>query len=141
VVFLKALLFHCKHYLTEFDSFSNRPSKIRPEELKEERQECNDCVVALVTVEKKDELVIVTRGLADEIAKMCKEVGKDKVVIVPFAHLSSKLAGSEKGVETLKLVEKKLEKNLNVERAHFGSNKSLLLDVFGHAGNVRFREF
>jgi len=135
--------------MTEFDSFSNRPSSITPEELKEQKQECDDCVAAFVTVEKKDQPVLVARGLAEEIAKMCREVDRDKVVVVPFAHLSSRIAGSEKGLETLQLVEEKLKRHspfgpkrkLNVKRAHFGSNKSLLLDVFGHAGNVRFREF
>ncbi len=139
---LKALLFHCKKYLTKFDSFSNRPGKIRPEELKEARQECLDCVVAFVTVEKKDNPVLVAKGLAEEISKMCKEVGKQRAVVVPFAHLSSKIADSEKGLSTLKLVESKLKaKKIIVKRAHFGSHKSLLLDVFGHPGNVRFRKF
>ena len=98
--------------------------------------------MALVTVEKKDEPILVARGLSEEAAKMCKEVGKEKIVVVPFAHLSSKIAGSEKGLKVFKLVEAKLKaKKLAVKRAHFGSNKSILLDVFGHAGNVRFREF
>lgn len=128
--------------MTEFDSFSNRPGEIEPEELREEKLECRNCVAAFITVEKKDNAVLVARGVSEEIAKMCREVGEKNAVIVPFAHLSSRLAGWKKGVSVFNLVEAKLKsKKLAVKRAHFGSNKSLLLDVFGHAGNVRFREF
>ncbi len=128
--------------MTEFDSFSNRPAKIKPEALKDQKQECNDCIVAFVTVEKKDEPILVAKGLAEEIIKMCKEVGSENVVLVPFAHLSNKIAGSEKGLSALNRIEANLGKEkVNVKRSHFGSNKSLLLDVFGHAGNARYREF
>ncbi len=138
---MKALLFHCRNYAVKFDSFSNRPSNISPEEVKEREQKCEDCVAAFVTVESGDLAQKVSSELAGEIAKMCKEVGKKRIVIVPFAHLSKNLADSETSLKTFEMLEEDLAKDFEVVRAHFGSNKSLLLDVFGHPGNVRFREF
>ena len=97
--------------------------------------------MAFVTVEEGDNPPKVSSELAEEIAKMCKEVGKKKVVIVPFAHLSKDLADSETSLKAFDMIEEDLAKDFEVVRAHFGSNKSLLLDVFGHPGNVRFREY
>ena len=38
-------------------------------------------------------------------------------------------------------IEENLKKEFNVMRAHFGSHKELLLDIYGHPGNARYREF
>lgn len=140
---MKGLLFHCRKWAVEFDSYANRPGDIKPESVEGmEEQECEDCVVAYVTVEKRDNAEKTSSGMAREIWEMCNELGRKNVVVCPFAHLSNNLADSDLGLKTLKLIAKKLEKKkLNVMRAHFGSNKSLLMDVPGHVGNARFREF
>ena len=78
----------------------------------------------------------------EEIKKMCKEVKRNKVVIVPFAHLSNNLGNTKESLEILKKIETKLKRSrLKTMRAHFGSNKSLHLDIYGHPGNARYREF
>jgi len=140
---MKALLFHCKKWAVKFDSLANRPAGIKPESVNgKEEQKCEDCIVAFVTVEKGDDKEAASRGLADEIKKMCKEVGRKDAVVIPFAHLSNNIAESKFSLEILEEVVTLLKKSkLNVIRAHFGSNKSLLMDVPGHVGNARFREF
>ena len=127
----------------EFDSYVNRPGSIRPEPVDGmEKQECKDCVVAYVTVEKGDDAEKTSSGMVGEIEKMCEELGRKSVVVCPFAHLSNNIAGSSLGLKTLKMIASKLEKKkFKVIRAHFGSNKSLLMDVPGHVGNARYREF
>lgn len=137
---MKALLFHCKRYHTKIGKLSNRPKNISPEEITNKIQACKDCIVAFLTIEKNDDAKISAENLAKELNKMSKEVGHKNIVLLPFAHLSNKLAPSEKVIETLDFIEKEL-KGFNVSRSHFGSHKSLLLDVYGHPGNARFREF
>ena len=140
---MKALLFHAEEYGVNFHSLSNRPKGIFHEKVDgKEKQFCKDCVVAFVTVEKGDNFDRTSTGVAKEIKKMCDEVRHDSAVIVPFAHLSNKLCEPKRGFEILEEIEKKLKKmKVDVLRTHFGSNKSLHLDIYGHAGNARYREF
>lgn len=139
---MRALLFNAKNYRVEFDSLANRPKDIVHEEVKgKEKQECLNCVVAFITVEKGDKEKIVVSGITKEIEKMCREVKRDKAVIVPFAHLSNNLAEPKIGLKIIKEIECALSKNMKVIATHFGSNKSLLLEIYGHAGNARYREF
>jgi len=138
---MRAILFHCKEYATEIGRLSNRPGYLSPEEVKEKDQRCEDCVVAFITIEKDDEIEDVAAGLAAEAVKMAKETGRKNIVLVPFAHLSNNIADSKKSIAVFDLIEGYLKDDFNVKRAHFGSHKSLLLNVFGHPGNVRYREF
>ena len=138
---MKALLFHCKEYGTKIDRLANRPGNIIPEDIKKKEQKCKSCLVVLVTIEQGDILKTSTSGLAKEIKKMSEEVKQKTIVLMPFAHLSNKLANTKKGIEALNSIETKLKGKFKILRGHFGSHKSLLLDVYGHPGNVRYREF
>lgn len=138
---MRALIFHCKEYRTEIFEIANRPNRIKPEKIKERRQECKDCIVAFITVEMGDIIEKFSHQMADEIYKAGKEVGEQNIAIVPFAHLSSNIARSENAIEALNTIENILKNDFKIIRSHFGSHKSLLLDVYGHPGNVRFREF
>jgi len=73
---MRALLFHCKNYGVKIGKLSNRPKDITPEKVSENKQNCKDCVVVLVTVEKNDDAQKTSSGLSEEVAKMCQEVGK-----------------------------------------------------------------
>ncbi len=138
---MRALLFHCRNYNTKIDRLANRLEEILPEEVKEKEQTCKDCIVALTTIEEGDETNKDCSGLLDEIKKMSKEVEHKNVVVLPFAHLSNNLAKSKNALKILEKIEKDLTKDFEVIRAHFGSHKSLLLDIYGHPGNARYREF
>ena len=52
-------------------------------------------MVAFITVEEKDEPESVALQLSKEIQKACKEIGRDDIVIVSFAHLSNSMAKSK----------------------------------------------
>ena len=139
---MRALLFHCKNYGNKIGKLADRPSNVAPEDIRENEQSCEDCVVALITIEKGDNISINAHALADEIAKMTFEVKRESVVILPFAHLSNNLANSEDSLKCLDIIEKDLAKQkFKVHRSHFGSHKELLLDIYGHPGNARYREF
>ena len=138
---MKALLFHCKEYGVKIERLANRPENIVPEKVEEKEQTSENCIVALITIEKGDKIKQTCFRLTKEISKMSKEVGHNKIVILPFAHLSNNLASSKDGIKAINLIEEELKKEFNVVRAHFGSHKSLLLDIYGHPGNARYREF
>jgi hypothetical protein len=139
VLFMKALLFHFKRYGIKIEKLSNRPEGIVPEKIGKKRQGCRDCIVVMLTVEKDDKSESIEK-ISSEIVKMSKEVGDKNVVILPFAHLSRNLAPSSKTIDTISKIEDILGSDFNIIRGHFGSHKSLLLDVYGHPGNARWRE-
>ncbi len=138
---MKALLLHCKNYRTRITKLSNRPIGIVAEDVNDREQSLEDCLVVLLTIEKKDKAKSITSSLAGEIIKTAKEVGVKDVVLLPFAHLSSQLADSQKCIEFFDNLVIELNKKVNIMRSHFGSHKELLLDLYGHPGNARFREF
>ena len=138
---MRALLFHCKNYRIKIDKLANRLKDIMPEEVNEKEKKSSDCIVILITIEKGDEIEKVSNKLIIEVQKMSEDVGSKNVVLLPFAHLSNNLATSEEAIRAIKLVEEILINKYEVVRSHFGSHKSLLLDTYGHPGNVRYREF
>lgn len=138
---MRALLFHCRTYNIKIDRLANRPKDITPEEIKEKEQECRRCIVVLVTIEKEDKIKESTTKLAREIKKMSREMKEKTIVLLPFAHLSNSLSKAKEGIEAMNLLEKKLRRKSRILRGHFGSHKSLLLDIYGHPGNARYREF
>lgn len=138
---MKALLLHCNYYATKITGLATRPAGIQPSEIKEPEQEKQNCILAFVTIEVGDATTKVSR-LAAEIEKFCEETGRKTVVAAPFAHLSNQLATSAVAMPIFQALFAELrERDLEVIEGHFGSDKTLQLDVPGHPGNVRFREF
>jgi threonyl-tRNA synthetase len=137
---MKALLCHCRNYRSEVKKLSTTPIGIKPEEIKERIIEAQDVLVVLVTIEHEDNVYNSIPRLADEVRKMSKDTGHKNIVLFPFGHLSNKLADTDTTIKAMDLLEENL-KEFSPKRAHFGSDKKLLLDIFGHKGNVRYREF
>jgi hypothetical protein len=137
---MRVLLCHCRNYRSEVKNLSTTPEGIKPEPISEKIIEVADAIVALVTVEVGDDIKKQAPLVAEEIRKMCKDTGHSNIVLFPFGHLSNKLAGTEVATDFLDLLQEEL-KDMRPKRAHFGSDKKLLLDIFGHKGNVRYREF
>jgi threonyl-tRNA synthetase len=137
---MKSLLCHCKNYESEVTGLSDRPEGIISEKVTQDRLQIADAVVALITVEIDDVPNLLAPQLTAEIRKMCSDTGHKRVVLLPFAHLSSSLADSETSMRMIDAVAKLLA-DLSPARAHFGSDKRLNLDIYGHPGNVRFRAF
>ena len=136
---MRALLVHARDYDVKVIGLATRPNGVAPEAIIDNEQTVKNCIVGFLCVETGDEIDAI-KSLSTEIVKMMKETGEQNVVIAPFAHLSNKLADSHTAKRLLGELENELIKFKPV-RTHFGSDKELLLSVFGHPGSVRFREF
>jgi threonyl-tRNA synthetase len=142
IAFMRAVLFHAKEYGVKITGLATRPADVVPEDVTHETQHVENAVVAFVTIEKGDTEKEAKR-LVTSIQKMAKEVGEKNVVVAPFAHLSNNLADSHTGRKLFDQICASLGANtaLHLERMHFGSDKELLLHLYGHPGNARYREF
>jgi len=100
------------------------------EELDPQSKRLEEVVVAFVAVEESDNADVAKRAIG-EISESMKKVGCSKLLLYPYAHLSSKLASPT----TALLLLKEMESNapgLEVHRAPFGWTKSYKLQVKGH---------
>ena len=102
----------------------------------------DEVLVAFTTVESRDgDIESVSRQAADDIAEVAKSVKAERIVVYPYAHLSSDLADPALAVSALKAVEKKLiEKGLETHRAAFGWYKSFDISCKGHPLSELSRE-
>ena len=138
---MRCLFFHVKEYWIEITGLADRPPHIRPEPIQERSQAIKNGIVAFITVENGDDATS-TKPCIKDILRFAEEVNEARVVIAPFAHLSSDLASSADALPLLKAIEQGIRNaNMEVIRSHFGSDKEMLVHLFGHRGNVRFRQY
>jgi len=110
---------------------------IQPESKVYERVEkrvyrVDDALLLLVCVEKGDDSRIAEQVI-DDAAQFMKDLRIDRVVIYPYAHLSSELASPSKALEILKAMRRRAEEvGLKAHNAPFGWNKRLVIAVKGH---------
>ncbi len=100
------------------------------EDLDPQSKRFEEIVVAFVAVEESDNADVAKRAI-NEILESMKKIGCAKLLLYPYAHLSSKLASPT----TALLLLQDMEKNavgLEVSRAPFGWTKSYKLQVKGH---------
>nr|MDO8110445.1 threonine--tRNA ligase [Candidatus Sigynarchaeota archaeon] len=103
-----------------------------------------DCLVIFTSVESSDESDAkkAAQMFADEAAKIAEQINEKKIVIYPYAHLSSDLSGPKIAVEILKLAEKfTREKGYDVWRAPFGWYKAFEISCKGHPLSELSRSF
>jgi threonyl-tRNA synthetase len=102
----------------------------------------DEVLVAFTTVEKRDsDIESIAQQAADDIAEVVASVKAQRVVVYPYAHLSSDLADPALAVSVLKALEKKLvEKGVDAHRAAFGWYKSFDVKCKGHPLSELSRE-
>jgi threonyl-tRNA synthetase len=135
---MRLLLIH-SDYL-EFEAKQPTPAA---EEIKERGGRFEECLVVFVTVEERDEInpEIVAEKAATEIEEVLRKVGAPRVVLYPYAHLSSSLASPSEAVKILELVKEKLvSRGHEVARLPFGWYKSFKLSCKGHPLSELSRE-
>lgn len=138
---MRVLILHANKFKVGVVEESNRPYGIIPEKRNGNSEEMDECLVVFFCVENSDTEKQL-KELHREIIKSAKEVDTKNLMIAPFVHLSKNIADPEKA----KSFYEKLVKNLNnsdllIKTSHFGFHKSLMLDIKGHPGSFRYREF
>src|SRR5881409_1068040 len=130
---LRLLLIHAD----KFEYESKEKAVKEPESIPDHAKKgtLQDGLVVFTTVEKGDEASPenTATNAAASIEEVLGWLKTNRVMIYPYAHLSTDLAGREPAIETLKILEGKLaEKGYEVSRAPFGWYKSFTISAKGH---------
>lgn len=108
---------------------------------KKERVE--ECLVVFTAVEKRDEKNVpaVLQRYLQEINNIAHQVNAKKIVLYPYAHLSSQLSDPKIAEDLMKKAQQELSSKYSVSRAPFGWYKSFNISCKGHPLSELSREF
>jgi threonyl-tRNA synthetase len=123
---MRILQLHC-------DSIEYTPTKKEiksAEEIEPKKIRIEEVVVCFTAVEENDDSDVAKNAIID-IQKSMKQIGCNKLLLYPYAHLSSKLASPSTGLKILKEMQ---ESSTGIEamRAPFGWTKAFSIQVKGH---------
>jgi threonyl-tRNA synthetase len=125
---LRILQLHSDY--VEYEPIKKEAPNAEPTEKKLFR--VDDVVVLLTSVEKGDDKSVAYAAV-DEAAKFMKNLKANRVLLYPYAHLSSDLAKPAEALEVMKEMEAhSIELGLETYRAPFGWNKKFSIAVKGH---------
>jgi len=105
------------------------------EEIKIKEDGMENCIVLFCSVEKLDEVNpgLVVKGACDGVKTRVKQIGVPRVVVFPYAHLTSTLGKPEVALGILRGLEQALEsEGIEVKRAPFGWYKEFEMKSKGH---------
>jgi threonyl-tRNA synthetase len=123
---MRILQLHC-----DYIEFTPIKKEIKSaEEIDPQSKHFDEIVVAFIAVEDGDNSEVAKKAM-NEISESMKKVGCNKLLLYPYAHLSSKLASPNTALSILKEMESKGD-GLDIQRAPFGWTKSYKLQVKGH---------
>jgi len=138
---MRSLILHADKFATKVIEKSKWPKGVCPEEKKSDSEEMAKCLVVFFCVEEGDGKKQVD-AIYNEILKTADEVQAKNLMISPFAHLSNKIAKPAVAKQLYEqLMGKFIGSDFVVKSSHFGYHKSLLLEIKGHPGSFRYREF
>ncbi|MEA1944921.1 MAG: threonine--tRNA ligase [Euryarchaeota archaeon] len=128
---MQLLLIH-----SDYIEYETKKSTLVAEEidstLKSSRME--EALTAFIAVETYDEENPdkTAENAADEIRRMAENVKTERIMLYPYAHLSSELAKPDVAVDLLKKLEERLSHDYEVKRAPFGWYKAFKISCKGH---------
>ena len=123
---MRILQLHCDNI--EYNPIKKEISAAEDIDPKPKRFE--EIVVAFVAVEEDDDKIVAANAIL-QIKDSMKKIGCQKLLLYPYAHLSSTLASPNIALSILKEMES-LASDLEIYRAPFGWTKSYKLQVKGH---------
>ncbi len=93
----------------------------------------DDLVVAFIAVEKEDDDIIASKAV-EEIRSWLEKVKCNRLMLYPYAHLSSNLADAKSALRIINAIDSMLRKgnDIVVYRAPFGWTKAFTLSIKGH---------
>lgn len=132
---MQLLFVHTDYIEYEAKKKTRVAEEIIEDSMKKKRIE--EALVAFIAVESEDEkkenVRFVIENAAEEARSIFKQVNAEKIVLYPYAHLSSDLASPAKSIEILRGLEAELvSSGIEVTRAPFGWYKSFSLRCKGH---------
>lgn len=136
---MKLLLIHSDYFGYEVTEETPVAEEIKE---KNKKNDLSDLVVSFMTVESSDEedLDYVVEEAFKNIQDVCEKVNAEKVMLYPYAHLSSDLGSKEAALEVLDRVKKKLDDFYLVKKSPFGWYKKFNLETKGHPLSELSRE-
>lgn len=102
-----------------------------------------EVLVAFITVEEQDQGKIdaVAEQAAVDLEKTAQQVGAERVMLYPYAHLSPDLSDPDTGKKVMRGVEGRLaDRGVEVKRAAFGWYKAFRISCKGHPLSELSRE-
>ncbi len=129
---MRTLMLH-----SDYLRYKTRSKTKLAEDIEDEKRAggVENALITFAAIEKEDEEdpQLIIKKAVKEILSVQNKVNADNIVIYPYAHLSSSLAGPDVSQEILKGIEKGLEdNNESVLRVPFGWYKSFELSCKGH---------
>lgn len=124
---MKILFIHSDHleYRVREKAIEN------PEQVELQEESIDEVLVCFISVETSDSEGML-KNAASEIEDVATKVNAKKLVLYPYAHLSSDLADPETAKKLLKTLEELLKNDYEVHRAPFGWYKSFTISCKGH---------
>ena len=123
---MRILQLHC-----DYIEFTPVKREIKSaEEIDPQSKRFEEVLVAFIAIEEGDNSDVAKKAMV-EISDSMKKIGCNKLLLYPYAHLSSKLASPSTALLLLKEMETQME-NLEIYRAPFGWTKSYKIQVKGH---------
>ncbi len=105
------------------------------EEIESKEDSMEDCLVVFASIEKLDErnAAGVTSAANNSIVDVLGKLKEDRVMLFPFAHLTSTLSTPQVALQILQSLKETLEEeDFTVKRAPFGWNKKFEIKSKGH---------
>lgn len=102
------------------------------EEAEKKPVRLDEIVVLFTAVEEGDDKAVAQKA-ADEIQAFLGKLKVNRILIYPYAHLSSNLAKPSEALKIVKMLEASAsEKGIETHRAPFGWNKQFTISIKGH---------
>src|SRR5208283_2758847 len=102
------------------------------EEAEQKENRVEDVVVLFIAIEEDDNTAIAQKAI-DDVRGFLGKQKTNRILIYPFAHLSSNLSNPSEALKIIKAMETYAkEKGIETYRAPFGWNKQFTISVKGH---------
>src|SRR5713101_8450042 len=130
---LRLLLIHADRF--EYETKEKAVKNPEPIQESARKGELKDGLVVFCTIEKPDEAepTSVAENAANSIEEVLGWIKSKRVMIYPYAHLSTNLASGDSALKVLKTLEQDLSnRGYEVSRSPFGWYKSFTITAKGH---------
>ncbi|MFQ5838069.1 MAG: threonine--tRNA ligase [Thermoplasmata archaeon] len=137
---MRILFIHADHMEYEAKGKTRYAEEVPEDELK---ADFRDLLVCFVCAEERDEVDVggIASKASDEIQDVADQVKERRILLYPYAHLSSSLARPSKAKEILSCLEEAVRaRGLDVHRSPFGWYKAFRIACKGHPLSELSRE-